>query len=51
MANRQKLIRNAERQVGRGKLNAAIDSYLKVLDSSPDDTTTLNRVGDLFYLG
>jgi tetratricopeptide (TPR) repeat protein len=48
MANRQKLIRNAERQVGRGKLNAAIDSYLKVLESSPDDTTTLNRVGDLY---
>jgi tetratricopeptide (TPR) repeat protein len=48
MADRQKLIRNAERQVGHGKLNAAIDSYLKVLDASPDDTTTLNRVGDLY---
>lgn len=48
MANRQKLIRNAERQVSRGKLNAAIDSYLKVLEASPEDTTTLNRVGDLY---
>ena len=27
--NRQKLIRNAERLVGRGKLNAAIDAYLE----------------------
>ena len=48
MANRQKLIRNAERQVSRGKLNAAIDNYLKVLEGSPEDTTTLNRVGDLY---
>lgn len=45
---RQKLIRNAERLVSRGKLNGAIDAYLKVLDSHPDDTSTLNRVGDLF---
>ena len=48
VADRQKLIRNAERLVGRGKLNAAIDAYLAVLDSNPDDTTTLNRVGDLY---
>lgn len=47
-ADRQKLIRNAERLVGRGKLNAAIDAYLAVLDANPDDTTTLNRVGDLY---
>jgi len=47
-ADRQKLIRNAERLVSRGKLNAAIDAYLKVLDLHSDDTTTLNRVGDLY---
>ena len=47
-ADRQKLTRNAERLVARGKLNAAIESYLAVLDSDPDDTTTLNRVGDLY---
>ena len=47
-ADRQKLVRNAERLVGRGKLNAAIEAYLAVLDSNPDDTTTLNRVGDLY---
>jgi tetratricopeptide (TPR) repeat protein len=47
-ADRQKLIRDAERLVGRGKLNAAIDAYLAVLDADPDDTTTLNRVGDLY---
>ena len=46
--DRQKLIRNAERLVSRGKLNGAIDAYLKVLDDHPDDTSTLNRVGDLF---
>jgi len=47
-ADRQKLIRSAERLVGRGKLNAAIDAYLSVLDSDPEDTTTLNLVGDLY---
>ena len=47
-ADRQKLIRDAERLVGRGKLNAAIEAYLGVLEANPDDTTTLNRVGDLY---
>lgn len=47
-ADRQKLIRNAERLVRRGKLNGAIEAYLKVLDDHPDDTSTLNRVGDLY---
>lgn len=47
-ADRQKLVRDAERLVARGKLNAAIEAYLAVLESDPDDTTTLNRVGDLY---
>jgi len=47
-ASRQKLISNAERLVGRGKLHAAIDQYRKLLAKNPDDTSTLNRVGDLY---
>ena len=47
-ASRQKLISNAERLVSRGKLQAAIDQYRKLLAQNPDDTSTLNRVGDLY---
>jgi tetratricopeptide (TPR) repeat protein len=47
-ASRQKVISNAERLVGRGKLQAAIDQYRKLLAQNPDDTSTLNRVGDLY---
>ena len=47
-ASRQKVISNAERLVSRGKLQAAIDQYRKLLAQNPDDTSTLNRVGDLY---
>ncbi len=47
-ASRQKLISNAERLVGRGKLQAAINLYRKLLRENPGDTSTLNRVGDLY---
>ena len=43
-----KVARNAEKLVARGKLNAAIDEYRKLLAESANDTTTLNRVGDLY---
>jgi len=46
--DRQKLLRNAEKLVSKGKIDAAIKQYRKALDSSPRDTTTLNRVGDLY---
>ncbi len=45
---RQKAIRSAERLVGRGRLQAAIAEYRKVLQDHPNDTSTLNRVGDLY---
>jgi len=47
-ASRQSLISNAERLVSRGKLQAAISQYRKLLAENPDDTRTLNRVGDLY---
>ena len=46
--DRNKVARNAEKLVARGKLNAAIDEYRKLLKESANDTTTLNRVGDLY---
>lgn len=46
--NRQELVRSAERMVRRGRLEAAIAEYRKVLEQRPDDTRTLNRVGDLY---
>ena len=47
-ADRQKLLDKAERLASRGKLNAAINEFLKVIDAHPDDTSTLNRVGDMY---
>ncbi|MEE8137879.1 MAG: tetratricopeptide repeat protein [Thermoanaerobaculia bacterium] len=46
--NRQKVIRAAEKLVHRGRIEAAIDEFRKVLVKYPNDTSTLNRVGDLY---
>ena len=46
--DRNKVARNAEKLVARGRLDAAIDEYRKLLAESANDTTTLNRVGDLY---
>ncbi len=45
---RHRVIQSAEKLVRRGKLEAAIAEYRKVLDDAPNDTRTLNRVGDLY---
>lgn len=45
---REKVIQLAERYVSRGKIQAAIKEYRKVLKKNPRDTSTLNRVGDLY---
>ncbi|MEM6793302.1 MAG: tetratricopeptide repeat protein, partial [Acidobacteriota bacterium] len=44
----EKVIKNAEKYVAKGKLEAAIKEYRKVLRENPNDTNTLNRVGDLY---
>jgi tetratricopeptide (TPR) repeat protein len=46
--DRNRVARSAEKLVARGKLTAAIDEYRKLLAESTNDTTTLNRVGDLY---
>jgi len=45
---RGRAIRNAEKLTSRGRLEDAIDEYKKVLAKDPTDTSTLNRVGDLY---
>ncbi len=45
---RERILKKAEKLVQRGRLEAAIDELKKVLEETPDDTRTLNRVGDLY---
>jgi tetratricopeptide (TPR) repeat protein len=45
---RDKIIANAEKLVAKGKIEAAIKEYDRLLDDNPNDVNTLNRVGDLW---
>ena len=45
---REKRLQKAEKLVQRGRLEAAIEELHMVLKEAPDDTRTLNRVGDLY---
>ena len=45
---RDKVLKDAEKLVQKGKLEQAIKEYEKVLKKFPDDTTIINRVGDLY---
>lgn len=46
--SREQVVQAAERYVSRGKIEAAIREYKKVLAENPNDANTLNRVGDLY---
>jgi len=43
-----KTLRTAERYLELGKIPAAIKEYCKIVESEPDDLTTLNMLGDLY---
>ncbi|HXG58799.1 MAG TPA: tetratricopeptide repeat protein, partial [Thermoanaerobaculia bacterium] len=45
---RDKVIANAEKLVAKGKVEAAIKEYERLLDDNPNDVNTLNRIGDLW---
>lgn len=45
---RDKIVGNAEKLVARGKIEPAIREYERLLDESPSDVNTLNRIGDLW---
>src|SRR5438874_1571321 len=46
--DKTKAMRNAERYVAQGKINAAISEYRAVVDADPRDIATLNMLGDLY---
>ncbi len=46
--SREQVVQSAEKLVSRGKIEAAIREYRKVLAENPNDANTLNRVGDLY---
>ncbi|HEX7185710.1 MAG TPA: tetratricopeptide repeat protein [Thermoanaerobaculia bacterium] len=45
---REQVVQSAEKYVARGKIEAAIKEYRKLLAENPNDINTLNRVGDLY---
>jgi tetratricopeptide (TPR) repeat protein len=48
MANRDQILQGAEKLLAKGKLDAALKEYLRVLEENPKDISTLNKVGDLY---
>ena len=46
-AKREVIMQEAEQLAARGKLDAAIKQYRRVVDLAPHDTNALNRLGDL----
>src|ERR1700682_2582102 len=47
-SRREALIASAEKSLQKGKADAALKDYLKVLEETPGDINILNKVGDLF---
>src|ERR1051325_1326079 len=45
---RDKVIASAEKLVAKGKIDAAIKEYERLLEDNPNDVNTLNRIGDLW---
>ncbi len=46
--NKDKLLKSAERQVSKGRIEAAIKDYQKILAKAGEDPNILNRIGDLY---
>lgn len=46
--DREKTLRNAEKLLRQGKLDAAIAEYLRVIEDQPRDWNTANILGDLY---
>ncbi|HVR42669.1 MAG TPA: tetratricopeptide repeat protein [Thermoanaerobaculia bacterium] len=45
---RDKIVASAEKLVAKGRVEAAIKEYDRLLDDNPNDVNTLNRIGDLW---
>jgi tetratricopeptide (TPR) repeat protein len=46
-AKRDQILQEAEKLASRGKLDAAVKEYRRAVEQAPNDTNTLNRLGDL----
>ncbi len=46
--NRDKILREAEKLVQKGRIDQAIREYDKLLKANPGDANTINRIGDLY---
>ena len=44
-SKREALISSAEKSLQKGKVDAALKDYLKVLEETPTDINILNKVG------
>lgn len=47
-SKRESLIASAEKSLLKGRVDAALKDYLKVLEETPADINVLNKVGDLY---
>ncbi len=45
---RDKILREAEKLVQKGRIEQAIKEYEKLLKANPNDPNTINRIGDLY---
>jgi tetratricopeptide (TPR) repeat protein len=43
-----KLLQQAGKYITLGKLTLALEQYLKIQETEPDDTTIVNTIGDLY---
>jgi tetratricopeptide (TPR) repeat protein len=46
--DKAKVLKNAEKFLSQGKINAAIKEYRQIVDHDADDLTALNMLGDLY---
>ena len=46
--DREDALRKAEKLVRQGRLDAAIEAYLQIVDDHPGDWGTANALGDLY---
>jgi len=46
-AKRDQILQEADKLASRGKVDAAIKEYRRAIEQAPNDTNTLNRLGDL----
>ena len=46
--DREATLKQADKLIKQGKLDAAIAEYVRLIDDQPQDWTTINALGDLY---